>query len=249
MNRDATFADFRARLAAALFAPADAPRSAPFDQPGFDIYRNTARRGAIEALVANYPTVGRIVGDEWLQGGAAVYVESHWPRSPVLLDYGADFAAFLADFPPAAAMPYLPEVAHFDRAWTECHLAADAPVLALHELAALGDRLAVVRLRLHPAARWVWCGEAPAFELWQRHRENLPLAELAWQPDGGLLTRPDGAVRWQPLARAAAALLEACAQGALLAEALDRAQQMAHEPIAPGALLAPLVMAGAFTSL
>lgn len=249
MNRDVTFADFRARLAAALFAPADTSCSAPFDQPGFAVYRNTARRGAIEALVANYPTVGRIVGEEWLQGAAAVYVESHWPRSPVLLDYGADFPAFLADFPPAAAMPYLPEIARIDRAWTECHLAADAPVLALHELAAVGDGLAVARLRLHPAARWVWCDEAPAFELWQRHREMVPLVELAWQPDGGLLTRPDGAVRWQPLARGAVTLLDACAQGALLAEALDLAQRTAHESLAPAALLAPLVTAGAFTSL
>lgn len=249
MNLDVTLADFRTRLAAALFAPADAPRPAPFDQPGFVVYRNTVRRGAMEALVANYPTLGRMVGDEWLQAAAAIYVESHWPRSPVLLDYGADFAAFLADFPPATAMPYLAEVARFDRAWTECHIAGDAPMLSLNELAGLGEGIAAVRLRPHPAARWVWCDQAPAFELWQRHRENLGLAELAWRPDGGLLTRPEGAVRWQPVARAAAALLDACADGALLAEALDRAQRITHDPIVPVALLGPLVIAGAFTSL
>ena len=33
-------------------------------QPGFDVYRNTVLRGAIDALAANVPSVHRLLGDD-----------------------------------------------------------------------------------------------------------------------------------------------------------------------------------------
>ena len=36
-------------------------------QPGFAVYRNTVLKGATDALVANFPTLERLVGTEWLR--------------------------------------------------------------------------------------------------------------------------------------------------------------------------------------
>ena len=74
--------------------------------------------------------------------------------------------------------------------------------------------LATMALRPHPAARWHHSPAHPAFALWQAHRNGLALpADIAWQGDGGLLTRPQGAVQWTALPAAGTAFLNACARG------------------------------------
>ena len=221
--------------------------------PGLAVYRNTVMRGCIDALQANYPTVAQLVGDEWFRAAAAVYVRTHWPERPMLIDYGAGFAAFLGTFPPAASLPYLPAVASLDRSWTESHLAAEAPVLdgatlanALQSQASSPDAL---RLRLHPATRWHWFDAMPAFTLWQRHRAGrIDDSAIEWLGEGAFLTRPAGQVQWQSLPQAGIALVEACALGAPLAAALEAASALAT-PADAGAQLARLVNAGAFPGL
>lgn len=250
---------FQAAFAQMLMDPSDAA-GGPLDAlpglrdaPGLAVYRNTAMRGCIDALQANYPTVAQLVGDEWFRAAAAVYVRSHWPARPLLIDYGDRFVAFLGKFPPAASLPYLPAVASLDRSWTESHLAAEAPVLdgatltnALQSQASSPDALA---LRVHPAARWHWFDAVPAFTLWQRHRAgHFDDSAIEWRGEGALLTRPAGRVEWQPLPQAGIALVEACALGAPLAVALEAASAFST-PVEAGAQLAQLVSAGAFAGL
>jgi len=92
----ATLAQFQDDFIRALRDP---DRPAP---PAFAVYRNTVMKGCIDALQANYPAVARLVGEEWFRAAAAVYVREHLPRTPMLLEYGAGFADFLARFEPAA---------------------------------------------------------------------------------------------------------------------------------------------------
>jgi len=103
--------------------------------------------------------------------------------------------------------------AEAERLWPE-----DLGGLAAHELAAL-------RLPLHPATRWAWFADLPIASLWRAAREHWDDPNPPhWQGDGLLLTRsPDGAVQWQPLSQAAAALLDACALGLPLGAALQAA--------------------------
>ncbi len=112
--------------AAAGIAPEIARLAA---QPAFAVYRNTVMKGCIDALQANYPSIARLVGEEWFRAAAALYARSNLPRHPTLADYGADFVGFLAAFAPAADLPYLPGVARLDRFWTEAHTAHDEPPL------------------------------------------------------------------------------------------------------------------------
>lgn len=239
---------FQDGFSAALLGHAEhAPwLSALESQPGFAVYRNTVLKGCIDALQASYPTVCQLVGEDWLRAAAAVYARAQPPADGLLMDYGAEFADFLAGFAPAAELPYLPAVARLDRGWTECHLAAGATAVDRNWLAQQApDTLPLVQLRPHPAARWAWCDEHPAYALWRSHREGLPPTEpLDWTGDGALLTRPHAPVTWRPLSRAGVAFLDACAQGQTLEAAATSA--LAAEPTADfAALMGTLLDAGA----
>lgn len=241
---------FQDGFSAALWvgdAAAHAPWLAALQaQPGFAVYRNTVLQGCIDALQASYPTVCQLVGDNWFRAAAAVYARAEPPRHGALVDYGGEFAAFLAGFAPAADLSYLGAVARLDRCWTECHLAADAPALDRAGWASLdASALGSLHLRPHPAARWAWCANHPAYALWQRHRDGQAWDDrLPWTGDGGLLTRPQAAVEWRPLPQAGCVLLDACAAGLPLEAAATRA--LTADPCADFAqLLGTLLDAGA----
>ena len=216
------------------------------EHPALKVYRNTVLKGCVDALQANFPAVARLVGEEWFRAAAAVYARQDPPRVPMLLEYGAGFAEFLAQFEPAAALPYLPAVARLDRFWSESHAAADDIPLRAQDLAGLApDIIGRMVLKPHAAARWAWFS-IPAFTIWTRNRGESPTAgdepEIAWRGEGVLLVRPGDAVKWRELDEAACAFMDACTAGVPLAEA---AGCMPAADIA--GLLARLLEAGAFT--
>jgi hypothetical protein len=249
-------AAYQDAFAAALLAE-DPLAGAPPDlarligQPGFAVYRNTVMKGCIDALQANYPTVARLVGDEWFRAAAVVHVRQHLPTQASLLHYGEHFPAFLAAFEPALEVPYLADVARVDRWWTEAHAAADDPLLDPAALAALApDRMAGVTLRPHAAARWDWCAEWPIYTLWRRNRdEHGSSAEaIAWDGEGVLVTRPVGPVLVEPLGQAGVVFLDACAGGSSVEQAVAAALDVDPETDL-AALIQRLLRAGAFRGL
>lgn len=235
-------AEFQDRFAAALGASDGMP-------PAFAVYRNTVMKGAIDAIAANYPAVQRLVGEEWLRAAAAVFVAQSPPRTPVLVDYGAEFPAFLAAFTPADSLPYLADVARVDRFWTEAHIAADAAPLAADALAAFTPaQLAAAVLRPHPSARWRWFGDQPIHSLWSRNRDGASdCGDLAWHGEGVLVVRPHWTVEHMPLGAGACALLDACTAGHALGHAAEAALG-ADPAIDLSACLAQLLARGAFTA-
>ena len=253
MTTTESLAAFQRRFAAAL--PAE-PGALAVDgiagQPGFAVYRNTVMRGTLDALAANYPTVVQLVGTDWFEQAATLFVRAHLPCDGSLSAYGEGFADFLESFLPADELPYLPGVARLDRAWTDAHLAADAPVLAAATLAGLSpEALLATALVPHPSSRWLSIESLPAFTIWRRHREHTALDdELVWQGESALLVRPSGDVAWHAIDAGAAAFLDACAEGLPFAAAVDRAGDGHADAAALSATWLPaLVAAGAFSRL
>jgi len=232
---DSALSRFQDGFAQALLAPdaAAATGLAPgiaalARQPGFAVYRNTVMKGCIDALQANYPSVARLVGDEWFRAAAAMFAREQLPAQATLLYYGEAFAEFLARFEPAAELPYLPGVARLDRCWTEAHAAPDEPALAPAALAGLEpEALAATVLHPHAAARWAWFAEQPIYTIWQRNREaTVDEREIDWRGEGALLVRPHGVVEWVQLDACGCAFLDACAAGRPLKEAADAALEV-----------------------
>jgi hypothetical protein len=240
---------FRAAVAgdaAALAAWSDAPDLAA----RLSVYRNTAAKGCADALVAQFPTVAKIAGESWLGAAAVEFARAHPPTQAALLDYGAQFPAWLATFPPAADAPYLAGVAALDFLWTEAHLAADAPPLAPAALQALGpDDFARLRLALHPAARFA-AFETAVPSLWIALQAEVPpdSYELAAEPEGLLFVRPALDITPTRLGPGTLALLGACRDGRSLAEAALAA--LAAQPdLDLQSAFAALIAGGAFGDL
>ena len=243
-------ARFQDAFAQALLAPEAEPAAevaALAAQPAFAVYRNTVMKGCIDALQANYPTVARLVGEQWFRAAASVYAREALPADPRLLRYGATFADFLPRFEPAAELPYLPGVARLDRCWTEAHTAATQDVLDPAVVARFApEALAGVVLHPHPAARWAWFPDAPIYTIWSRNRaDNVPDVDLDWRPEGALLVRPRDGVEWMALDAAGCAFLDTCAAGGTLAAAAQAALE-AQGTSDLARLMSALLAAGAF---
>jgi hypothetical protein len=105
-----------------------------------DIYRNTFVTGVTKALRLSYPVVHRLVGDDFFAAAADIFVARNPPRTAYLDQYGAEFPEFLEQFPPAAALAYLADVARLEWAVTRAIHAPDREALALTQLAALAPQ-------------------------------------------------------------------------------------------------------------
>ena len=241
---------FQQAFAEALFDPSHAVHPvvrALAMQPAFAVYRNTVMKACIDALQANFPTVAQLVGEQWFRAAAALYVAADVPRDGRLLHYGGGFPGFLRGFEPATELVYLPGVAQLDILWREAHaaqdaLAADAAWIARHT----PERIAGLVLAPHPAARWAWFDAQPVYSIWERNRQQSAVDdELEWRGEGALLTRPGDTVNWHDITKAGCAFLDACADGATLADAAEHA--LAADPEADiSAVFATLLRAGAF---
>jgi len=218
-------------------------------QPGFTVYRNTVMKGAVDALQANFPTIERLVGNEWFIAAAAIHAR-HSPAVDARLVYhGSEFPEFLDRFEHAQQMPYLGNVARLDLLWNQCHTAADEPGIDLNHLANLTpEQLAGLSLKPRAAARWMWFAEQPVFTLWRHNRERIEMPEhLDWQGEGALLVRSGGVVGWQALAVGECAFLDACAAGASLQDAAAHATD-SQPSLEIAELLTRLVSADVFTA-
>lgn len=101
-----------------------------------NVYRNTFVGTLTKALHLSFPAVHRLVGAEFFESVARLFIEAAPPRSAYLDEYGADFPAFLESFQPAAGVVYLPGVARLEWAVSRALHAPDAAPLDPARLAA-----------------------------------------------------------------------------------------------------------------
>jgi uncharacterized membrane protein YphA (DoxX/SURF4 family) len=133
----------------------------------FSVYRNNVVVGLIDVLKDAFPAVRRIVGDDFFKCLAHGYIVKEPPRSPILLEYGAGFPAFIAAFEPASPLPYLADVARLERSWTEAYHAPEAAPLDPASLTALApDDFAGLAFTAHPSLRTVR-SQFPALTIWR----------------------------------------------------------------------------------
>lgn len=216
-------------------------------QAGFSVYRNTVTKGCIDALEANYPSVLRLVGQEWFRAACAMYMRTNMPQNPSLIHYGENFPAFLKDFAPAAELPYLSDVAQIDHCWNQAYTALKHPILDPAILQKMPpETLATTILVVHPAAHWRWFPDSPIYSIWHNNRTStVEQKEIAWHGEGILITRPHNTVSWHETNAATCAFLDACKAGETLIQASAQALSVQTD-INIAALLADLLMQGAF---
>lgn len=190
----------------------------------FAVYRNNVYASLIDVLAGRFRAAARLVGDDFFRAMARLYVEETPPGSPVLLRYGADFAAFVAGFPPASAVPYLGDVVRLEWAWHEAYHAQDAVPLPLSALTDVGETAAEAVLTLHPSLRVVRSAY-PVVTIWElalREGRDEP-ARLPADGEDALVVRPELDVEVRRLPSGGAVFVQALSESVTLEDAAKRA--------------------------
>lgn len=196
----------------------------------FSVYRNNVAASLIAALCTRFPVVQQLVGVEFFQGMARIYVAQDPPRSPILLYYGDTFADFIDAFAPAAPIPYLGDVARIEWARGAAYHAADVPPVDADAFAALPlDRLDTVRVRLHPSVSVVHSLH-PAFSIWRVNQDPDDLIPVSpWSPEAALIARPHFSVKTKAIPLATACFIQELVGGATLGEAFATGEKVSAQ--------------------
>lgn len=224
------FAAIQADFASALLDPGMPPPDAVTAHTGrhpqkrFAVYRNNVVFGLINALRAKFPATERIVSADFFAAMAQVFVTAHPPRSKILHTYGDDFGDFIAAFEPAAALPYLADVARLEAARTRAYHAVDAEPLAHDAFANIAPQsIGALRLTLHPSLQIVR-SHHPVVTIWAMNTGEMELGPIGDDSaEDALIVRPALDVIVRSLPPGGAAFLLALQDGAMLSDAAERA--------------------------
>ena len=222
-----TLLDLQMRLRRAVLGGDTAEIVAAIQGDGLDpaarlgIYRHHAFSTLGDALQSTFPVVCRLVDKRFFAYAAHEYLREHPPHSRCLVEYGADFADFLADFKPSKDLPYLPDVARFEWALNIAATVREVTPLEAETLAAIpADQAAYVAFRLQPSVSY-FASSWPIYAIWQANQQDeMPAVDLT---RGGIslqIRRVGEAVAWQRLDPGTFAFRTALADGLVLAAAM-----------------------------
>jgi hypothetical protein len=190
------------------------------------IYRNNLLANFRKALSATYPVVEALVGPVFFGANVEVFVRAHPSTRGDVNRYGGELARFLATYPPARDLPYLPDVARLEWAIDQAHIAPDTDALDLEALAAVPEAaFGALTFALHPSARFV-VSPYPIFRIWQANQPGHERDERIDLGEGGdalLVVRRIDGLGVHRLEPGDYALLVALGRGLCLDDAVERA--------------------------
>jgi hypothetical protein len=236
-------------FAAALLDPEAAVPDGVVDPYGvpapkrFAVYRNNVASSLVRALETAFPTVRKLVGDEFFAAMARAFCLDHPPRSRMLMLYGDDLPDWLERFPPVAHLGYLPDMARLDQAMRESYHAADSAPLPEPEFQRLlGEEIGRMRLALAPSLRLVpsrW----PIVSIWAANHEGGPTPRPV--AEDAIVLRPEFDPRPQILPPGGRAFVSALLAGQQLADAVE----LAGEGLDLSAVLGLLILGRAISGV
>jgi hypothetical protein len=238
------YADF----AGALWATERAVPMGLLPAARFALHRNNVYASLIHCLKARFPVTVRLLGEDCFGQCARHFVEAAPPRSPVLMEYGAGLADFLAGFAPLRELPYLADVARLE--WLRhaaLHGAEAVPIAPAALAEVLPERMPDLVLALHPTAA-ILSSPYPVLSIFRANAvagELMPVA-AGLPGETMLVVRPEESVQLLPLSVAAAGFLRALERGLTLSDAAEAAG-MIDAAFDLAQALAPMLRAGLFT--
>lgn len=185
----------------------------------FDVYRNNVVVSLIDALASRYPIIQMLVGEEFFRAMAREFVTAHPPTSPVMLGYGQGFPSFLANFPPIASLPYLPDVARLENARRTAYHAVDTAPIDPSILETIPqEQFEVVTFETHPSLALIQSDFAVK-SIWHANSQGTALEVPIDTPESVMICRPQMDVEVRSLPDGAFAFLTEIENGRTLGEA------------------------------
>lgn len=179
------------------------------------IYRDSILGGLTKALTEIYPVCRRLVGERFFEAMCERYVRGHPSGSADLNRYGDAMNAFIANFAPAASLPYLPDVARLEWAWHRAWYLSGETTLDLEAMNRIpAEQRARIRFRLPDGATLI-DSAYPIERIWTVNQSDYhgdPIADLGeggahlliWRDREHRRIDPLDQPQWTLLARSAA---------------------------------------------
>ena len=193
------------------------------------VYENNARETYRKTLLASYPVVARLGGEECFRGLALKYMREQPSRCGDLQKFGANFPGFLHALYAASDFAYLPDVARLEWALEEVHLEPIEKIINVSDLAQVATedhpRLSFqIRRGLHLVS-----SRYPILSIWRANQpgEDADVDLSVGGEHVAVLRRGDD-LEMHPLNDASYALLSQLAGGSTLESAFDRLRS--HSP-------------------
>lgn len=210
----------------------------------FDVYRNNVAVSLTEALIAAFPVIYKLVGDQFFRGMAGVYLRKHKPTSPLMMYYGERMPMFLGRFQPAKIVPYLPDMAKLELAMRKAYHAGDGQPIDGAKLASLApEDLMGVRFAFAPATQVVSSDYAIHAIYLKNTVQDAP--DIVMQPETVLITRPQFDPQMHVISPSGADCIAALMKNQPLGVALSQA----GDDLDLGEILGVLLAQGAITDL
>ena len=242
--RDVSLGGDASTLASTIIGDGFAP------EQRLNVHRNNTTILLCEALGATYSVIKKLVGDEFFDAVAALFVRAQPPRSPCLFEYGEGFGDFLATLPATTDLAYLPDVARLEWMWNAAFHAADVKPLTSADLAPVApDAYGDLVFSPHPSLRLI-SSPFPIKEIWdvnQCDADPDATVDLDEGPQALAVLRPKASVEMVELSAEGLLLAHQLSEGATLADAFAATQNTAPN-FDPAPTLAVLISIGAFQS-
>lgn len=218
------------------------------DAKRFAIYRNNVAVGLTTALAQRFPVVKQLVGEPFFNGMARAFMKVSLPQSPLIFAYGDEFGDFIESFEPAAALPYLADVARLEAAWTRAYHAGDVLAATLEILTRIApDQIASTKLRPHAAAA-ILQSEFSVGSIWQAHQNAQPGKLAVGSGEWVAVSRPAFEVRVYIIPQADGVFGQRLLAGETIGDAAEAA--FAHDRNFDfGRALVGLISLGAFAGI
>jgi len=137
------------------------------------VYHNSVYANKVNALIAVFPVIYRLVGDEFFRYMAREYIKAHPLVSGDLHDFGGRVTSFIQCFTPAASLVYLSDVAELEWAYHEVFHAAECNKFDLSKLQQLNEQqYDQLTFRLNPAS-YLLSSNYPVLDIWQANQSGI----------------------------------------------------------------------------
>jgi hypothetical protein len=173
----------------------------------------------IEVLIARFPVIRRLVGDESFRAMARRFIVREPPRTSTLLHYGETFPCFLRRLGDTASIEYVADIAELEMTRGKAYHAADALPVGAQSLRPEIHKGR--RLVLHPSVFLV-SSRFPIFTIWKNNQsDNESTTIELWRGECALVARPFLEVQVQCLPCGGHAFINALSEGHTMAMAIE----------------------------
>lgn len=197
------------------------------------VYRNNIFETKLENLRRIYPTIIKLVGDDFFRTITQHFIKNQPSSSGNLIDYGGNYSDFLETFEATTSIPYLSEIAELEWGYHQLFHAADSHMLDITRLNSISEnQYPNLKFTLNPACK-LFVFQYPIYHIWKMCHESAEQEgsiDLNQGGDNILLVRHplELTIQIHKLSAGEFALLAALMANNTFAEACDNALKIQH---------------------